>query len=155
MIPMGYPEYCLNCRNTTSYLTTLENTNNSSSNNVSLGRNMQEKERGFKLPAEAEPKVINQSGKRKVKKKLRCEVKSQSVRTRKKGDQNNNNQFECIIHSEIKAPTEVKVSTTRREKVKLITEEKDNMNHFEELKLTISNAMIIQTKAQMEILKEN
>jgi hypothetical protein len=88
-IPMAYPDYFLDARNITNNLTMNSSTNNSSSNNVNLWKNKQEKKEWFKPPTEAEPIVINQVKKRKVKKKRRCETKFNSypIRTKKKYNQ--------------------------------------------------------------------
>jgi hypothetical protein len=83
-IPMAYSKYFLDGRNITNNLTMNTNINNSSSNNINLGKNLQEKKEWFKSPTEAEPIVINQVKKQKVKKKHRCENKSYPIKTKKK-----------------------------------------------------------------------
>jgi hypothetical protein len=91
-IPMAYSDYSLDERNTINNLIQNSNTNNSSSNNVNLGKNMQRKKEWFEPTTEAEYQIVSRIRKQKIRKKFRCESKSERfpIKTKKKHNQEEN-----------------------------------------------------------------
>jgi hypothetical protein len=79
---MAYSDRFLDERNTIMKKLFLNlNANDSSSNNVNLGKNIQKKKECFELPTKAEPSIVNQLKIRKERKRRRYRSKSKEYLT--------------------------------------------------------------------------